>query len=71
MIPGLRNEIIAARLLANGSSLKTIGDNQGLIINLPAQALDTIATVIKVEIKGTVDAVAAEPKDKMKAGELD
>ena len=71
LIPGLRNEIIAARLLANGSSLKTIGDNQGLIINLPAQALDTIATVIKVEIKGRVDAVAAEPKDKMKAGELD
>ena len=71
LIPGLKNEVVVAKLLANGSPLKTNGDDEGLIINLPAQALDSIATVVKVEVKGAVDAVAAKPKDKMKAGELD
>lgn len=70
-IPGLKNEIVSAKLLVNGNSLKTQTDDQGLIINVPAQALDTIATVIKVEVKGTVETGSAKPKDKMKAGELD
>jgi hypothetical protein len=32
---------------------------------LPEKALDPNATVIKVEVKGTVEAVSAKSKDKM------
>jgi alpha-L-fucosidase len=70
-IPGLKNEVVLAKLLANGAVVKTAASDEGLTINLPGKALDTLATVIKVEVKGTVDAVSAKPKDKMKAGELD
>jgi alpha-L-fucosidase len=70
-IPGLKKEVVLAKLLANGVVVKTAVSDEGLTINLPVKALDTLATVIKVEVKGTVDAVSAKPKDKMKAGELD
>ena len=62
---------MSAKLLANGSSLKTEMNDEGVIIALPEKALDANATVIKVEVKGTVEPVSAKPKDKMKAGELD
>jgi len=67
----LKNEIIAAKLLANGTKLKTETNNDGLVINVPGNSLDPNATVIKVEVKGTVENGSAKPKDKMKAGELD
>jgi alpha-L-fucosidase len=70
-IPGLKNEIVSAAFLANGAAVKTSRIEDGLVITLPEKALDTIATVIKVEVKGPVEAAAAKPKDKMKAGELD
>jgi alpha-L-fucosidase len=70
-IPGLKNKIMSAKLLANVTSLKTEMNDEGLIIVLPAQALDANATVIKVEVKGAVEPVSVKPKDKMKAGELD
>ena len=70
-IPGLKNEIISAKLLANGAKLKTETNNDAVIINVPGNSLDPNATVIKVEVKGTVENGSAKPKDKMKAGELD
>jgi alpha-L-fucosidase len=70
-IPGLKNDVVSAKLLANGSSLKTTKSAEGLVIAVPEKALDPIATVIKVEVKGVVDAVAVGAKDKMKAGEID
>jgi len=70
-IPGLKNEIISAKILANQATLKTESNNDGLVIKLPEKALDENATVIKVEIKGTVENSLAKPKDKMKTGELD
>lgn len=70
-IPGLKNETVSAKLLANGAVLKTNMTDEGLVINVPGKALDTLATVIKVEVKGVVETVSAKPKDKMKAGELD
>lgn len=71
MIPGFKNEIVSARFLSNGTTIKTSSGDNILTIDLPGQALNNIATVIKVEVKGTVDAAAVAPKDKMKAGELD
>jgi alpha-L-fucosidase len=70
-IPGLTNKIVSAKLLANGTALKTESNADGTIISVPGKALDANATVIKVEVKGKVEAVTAKPKDKMKAGELD
>ncbi|MBS1565460.1 MAG: alpha-L-fucosidase [Bacteroidetes bacterium] len=70
-IPGLKNEIVSAKLLANGLAVGTTRSAEGLVLNVPATAPDPIATVIKVEVKGGVDAVTVGAKDKMKAGELD
>ena len=40
-------------------------------LKLPKQAPNAIASVIKMEVKGKMNAAAALAKDKMKAGELD
>ena len=37
------------------------------MIKVPEKAIDPNATVIKVEVKGTVEPVSAKPKDKMSA----
>lgn len=71
VIPGLKNEVVSAKILAGGSSLKTVVNADGISINVPDNASDSIATVIKVEVKGVVDAQAANPADKMKTGALD
>jgi len=70
-IPGLKNEIVSAKLLAGNTVLKTTATADGLTISVPEKSSDPIATVIKVEVKGKVDNTSAKPKDKMKAGELD
>jgi alpha-L-fucosidase len=54
VVTGLKNEIISAKFLANGEQLKANQEDEGLVIKLPEKALDTIATVIKLEVKGTV-----------------
>jgi alpha-L-fucosidase len=69
-VPGLKNKVVSAKLLANGSALTSVAAADGLQINVPAQAPDAIASVIKVEIKGKVDA-ANTANGKMKTGEID
>lgn len=49
-VPGLKGQIKSVRMLANGKKLKTDNNGETLIITLPKQAPDTIATVIKVEV---------------------
>lgn len=71
VIPGLKNEIVNAKMLDGGAKLTTGATNEGVIINLPGQAPDSIATVIRVEVKGNVDAQTAKPDGKMKTGALD
>ena len=63
-IPGLKNKIVSAKLLANGVSLKTEKKDDGVIINIPEKALDENATVIKVEVAGTIENSSAKSKDK-------
>jgi alpha-L-fucosidase len=70
VVPGLKNEIISARLLAGGD-LKVKSEDGGIVIKGPDAAPDAIATVIKVEVKGHIDNVNIVAKDKMKTGELD
>jgi alpha-L-fucosidase len=71
MIPGLKNEVLSAKLLDGGKKLETLNTAEGLLISTLPDASNPVATVIKVEVKGTVEGSLAKPKDKMKAGELD
>lgn len=51
-LPGITNKITVATSLTDGKKLKTNTDATGLIVSVPSQPVDTIATVIKVELKG-------------------
>ena len=48
------NEVVSAKLLASGKSISAKNGADGIEINLPQSAPDTIASVIKLEIKGKV-----------------
>ena len=70
VIPGLKNKVVAAKLLAGGAvKVKSVGEN--LVLEVPATAPDPIASVIKVELKGKVANVNTATKSTMKTGELD
>ncbi|MCF6402929.1 alpha-L-fucosidase [Chitinophaga filiformis] len=71
VIPGLKNKVTSAKLLANNKALKTGADSEGLAIEVPAGASDKIATVIKVEVNGRVAGTLPQQKEKMKAGAID
>jgi alpha-L-fucosidase len=70
-VPGLKNEIISSKLLASGESLKAKSADGGWMIKVPEKALDPVATVIRVEVKGAVSSNQSDQKTKMKTGELD
>jgi alpha-L-fucosidase len=70
VVPGLKNQVISAQLLANGSALKSEANGDELVINVPAKAPDAIASVIKVEVKGAMGS-SVGGKGKMKTGALD
>jgi alpha-L-fucosidase len=53
LVPGLENEVKSATLLANGEELEFEKTPSGVLIEVPDKALDSNATVIKVEIVGT------------------
>jgi alpha-L-fucosidase len=71
VIPGLKNKVISAKMLAGGASLKNDASNDDITINAPDKAIDNIATVIKVEVKGTVGTQGVKATDKMKTGAID
>jgi alpha-L-fucosidase len=52
LVSGLKNKINSAQLLAGGKKLTTTPGPDGLVIDIPAQAPDAIATVIKIETAG-------------------
>jgi alpha-L-fucosidase len=59
VITDLTNKVVSVTLLANGTKLKSAVSKDGtLTITLPSSAPDIIASVVKVEVKGTV---AAKP----------
>ncbi|MEP6725962.1 MAG: alpha-L-fucosidase, partial [Bacteroidota bacterium] len=68
VIPGLQNKVVSASLLAGNAKLKTGKTTEGTIVNLPSNALDPIATVIKIEVKGKVASQLLKAKDPMKSG---
>jgi alpha-L-fucosidase len=69
MVPGLKNVVLSAKLLADGTALKTTDGKDGLEINVPANAHSPIASVIKIEVKGVMTSNA--DKGKIKSGSID
>jgi alpha-L-fucosidase len=51
------NKVVSAKLLANGKSIKTDRSSEGIEVKLPETAPDSLASVIKLEIKGKVEPV--------------
>jgi alpha-L-fucosidase len=70
-IPGLKHAVQKVSLLSNGKVLKASQSSDGTAIELPATPIDAVASVIKLEVRGTVDPVQQKSGEKMKTGELD
>lgn len=71
-IPGLKNKVDKVELLANGIDLKTSTSADGLLVNLPANAPDKIASVIRLTVKGKIKGnQPAKGNENMKTGALD
>ena len=55
IIPGIKNSVISARLLATGAKVKTTLSKAGtMTVSLPATAPDPMAAVIRVDVRGKV-----------------
>jgi len=55
VVPGLRNEVRSAWLLATDKTLKTTAGEGGLTIEVPDEPLDPTDTVVVLEVKGKLD----------------
>ncbi|MCI0499158.1 MAG: alpha-L-fucosidase [Planctomycetales bacterium] len=64
LVPGLRNEIRKAVLLAGNRKLKTESAQDGVIVNLPAAAPDPVDTVVALQIKGELKVDKILPSQK-------
>ncbi|MBW4889231.1 alpha-L-fucosidase [Mucilaginibacter sp. HMF5004] len=71
VVPGLKNKVLTSSLLVNGTMLKTEEGKDGLVVNLPANAPDAVASVIKLEVKGEVANANTTAEGKMKSGSID
>jgi alpha-L-fucosidase len=67
-LPVMSNKIIACNLLAGNAVLKNRKTKEGLVIDLPAKAPDSIATVVKLTVKGRIPVQHEPPKTEMKSG---
>jgi alpha-L-fucosidase len=52
IVPGLKNKITSAKLLATGKRLKVEQNADGVIIDVPANAPDPISSTVILKIKG-------------------
>jgi alpha-L-fucosidase len=62
IVPGLKNSIRSARLLATGGKLRTSLSNDDTVIEVPATAPDAISSTIVLRIKGAPEVAAATLK---------
>lgn len=71
-VTGLTNKIVTAKLLSTGYKLQTMTVADGESISIPASAPDSIASVIKLEVKGKIAKINPSlPKKKMQSGALE
>ena len=71
-VPGIDNDVMKATLLADNTELKAYKKDGNLMIELPADAPDKIASVLSMTVKGTVENRYDKPEDnKIDSGALD
>jgi len=62
VIPGVKNSVVSAKLLATGATVKsTLIKDGNLTLTLPATAPDPVATVIRVDVHGKVENQPLKP----------
>jgi alpha-L-fucosidase len=64
VVPGLKNSVESATLLATGETLKTAMNADGVMIDIPASAPDAISSTIVVKIKGAAEVEATGIRQK-------
>jgi alpha-L-fucosidase len=52
LVPGLKNNVASASLLANGKKLKTSVTDAGVVVEVPAAAPDKISSTLVLKTKG-------------------
>jgi alpha-L-fucosidase len=52
LVPGLKNKVASASLLANGKKLKTSVTDAGVVVEVPAAAPDKISSTLVLKTKG-------------------
>lgn len=60
VVPGLKNTVKSARLLAGGKKMKTSSTADGVVIEVPATAPDKISSTVVLKIKGAPE-IAVTP----------
>ena len=55
IVPGLRNVVRSARILADGRTLKVSADAKGVVVSVPAEPPDGISSTIVLTIEGAPD----------------
>lgn len=61
LVPGLKNPVQQASLLAGGVTLQTESSDEGVTISLPAQAPDEHASVVVLKVNGTLEVIENLP----------
>jgi len=61
LIPGLRNEVRSAWLLATDKTLNATAGDSGVVVEVPSERLDPIDTVVVIEVKGVLNVEAVLP----------
>lgn len=62
LVPGLKNKVLQAYLMADWRALKTRKEESGIVVSLPAQAPDEINSVVVLKISGALDIEISLPK---------
>ena len=62
LCPGLRNEVVEARLLDAGTELETRTTQDGVVVSVPAEPADQADTVIELRVKGALDVEKVPPR---------
>jgi alpha-L-fucosidase len=54
IIPDFTNRVVSAKIIATGANVKTAVSGGNLTVTLPSKAPDAIASVIKIDVRGSV-----------------
>jgi alpha-L-fucosidase len=55
LVPGLKNKVEAAYLLADKKTLRAEDSDAGVVVNVPATAPDPICSVVVLQVKGNLE----------------